>query len=213
MTATQSDKKFDGQGPASDRDKGCLFIVSAPSGAGKSTLCRAARDRFPDLVYSISFTTRTPRPGEENGVDYCFISRSEFETKIRQGEWAEWAKVHDHYYGTSAALLNQHLEEGRSVLLDIDVEGTRQILKRFPESISVFIMAPSIEVLRHRLEKRGTDDAEAINRRLANAEKEIAHKNLYRYVIVNDHLNQAIEAFCSIIARHQPALKNQSRLP
>lgn len=186
--------------------KASLFIVSAPSGAGKSTLCRAARARFPGLVYSISFTTRPPRPGEKNGVDYFFISRSEFEEKIRQDQWAEWAKVHDHYYGTSAGFLYQHLAEGRPVLLDIDVEGARQILKRFPDSITIFIMPPSREVLRQRLEKRGTDDPGAIDKRLANAEKEMRHQNRYRYVIVNEKLDEAIEAFCGIIARHQPDL-------
>ncbi len=184
--------------------KASLFIVSAPSGAGKSTLCRAARARFPELVYSVSFTTRPARPGEKDGVDYHFISRPEFEEKIRQGEWAEWAKVHDHYYGTSAVLLKQHLAEGRPVLLDIDVEGARQIVKRFPDSITIFIMPPSREVLRQRLEKRGTDDPDAINKRLANAEKEMSHKNRYRYVIVNEQLDEAVEAFCGIIARHQP---------
>src|SRR6056297_1970374 len=100
--------------------KGCLFIVSAPSGAGKSTLCQAVRERFPDLVYSISFTTRPPRAGEKDGLDYFFISTAEFKKRIQQEDMAEWAKVHGHYYGTSASFLNQYLSAGRRVLLDID---------------------------------------------------------------------------------------------
>src|SRR6056297_1461094 len=182
--------------------KGCLFIVSAPSGAGKSTLCQAVRERFPDLVYSISFTTRSPRAGEKDGVDYFFISPSEFEARIGRGDWVEWAKVHGHYYGTSADFLNQQLSAGRRVLLDIDVAGAKQILNRFPESVTIFIMPPSLDALRRRLETRGTDDAESIEKRLVNAEKEIAEKDFYRHVIVNDRLDAAIDAFCDIIARY-----------
>ena len=184
--------------------KGCLFIVSAPSGAGKSTLCQAVRERFPDLVYSISFTTRAPRVGEEDGVDYFFISTAEFEKRIQQEDMAEWAKVHGHYYGTSASFLNQYLSAGRRVLLDIDVEGTRQIIKLFPDSVTIFIMPPSLGVLRERLEKRGADDPEAINKRLAAAKAEIAQKDLYQHIIVNDQLDDAIEAFCDIISRYPP---------
>lgn len=185
--------------------KGCLFIVSAPSGTGKSTLCQAARKRFPDLVYSISFTTRPPRAGEEDGVDYFFITRPDFENRIQQGDWVEWAKVHGHYYGTSAGFLNQQLSAGRRILLDIDVVGAKQILARFPESVTIFIMPPSLDELRRRLEKRGAEDAESIEKRLINAEKEIARKDRYRYVIVNDKLDEAIEEFCDIISRYPPA--------
>ena len=181
---------------------GCLFIVSAPSGAGKSTLCQAVRERLPDLVYSISFTTRAPRVGEEDGLDYFFISTAEFEKRIQQEDMAEWAKVHGHYYGTSASFLNQYLSAGGRVLLDIDVEGTRQIIKLFPDSVTIFIMPPSLGVLRERLEKRGTDDPETIKKRLTAAEAEIAQKDLYRHVIVNDQLDDATRAFCDIISRY-----------
>lgn len=198
MTENSKDKS-----PAQSH-KGSLFIVSAPSGAGKSTLCQAACERFPDLVYSISFTTRAPRTGEKDGVDYFFISTAEFEKRIQQGDWAEWAKVHGHYYGTSASFLNRHLSSGRRVLLDIDVQGARQILKQFPDSVTIFIMPPAVEVLRERLEKRGGDDPEIIKKRLRAAEAEIAQKNLYQHVIVNDQLDEAVAAFCDIISRHPP---------
>ncbi len=184
--------------------KGRLFIVSAPSGAGKSTLCQAARKQFPELVYSISFTTRAPRTGEKHGVDYFFISKAEFEKRIQQGDWAEWANVHGHYYGTSASFLNQQLSSGQRVLLDIDVQGARQILKQFPESVTIFIMPPALEVLRERLEKRGGDDPETIKKRLDAAEAEIAQKELYQHVIVNDRLDKAVAEFCDIISCHPP---------
>ena len=185
-------------------NNGCLFIVSAPSGAGKSTLCQAALKRFPDLVYSISATTRPPRPGEEDGVDYFFISRAEFENRIQQGDWVEWAEVYGHYYGTSAEFLHQQLSAGRRVLLDIDVAGTKQILKRFPDSVTIFIMPPSLEALRQRLKKRGADDAQTIEKRLVAAEQEMARRDLYRHVIVNDQLDTAVAAFCDIISRYSP---------
>ena len=110
---------------SSEKKPGFLFIISAPSGAGKSTLCDAVLDRFPDLVYSVSYTTRLPRIGEKNGVDYHFIAKDEFEKGIGRHRWAEWAEVHDHYYGTSADFLNEELSVGRDILLDIDIQGTR----------------------------------------------------------------------------------------
>lgn len=192
---------------AQAEERGRLFIVSAPSGAGKSTLCRAVKSRYPQLTYSISFTTRPPRPGDVDGEDYHFIGKQEFEKRIRQGEWAEWAVVHGHYYGTSARELERSLKSGRPVLLDIDVDGTRQILEHFPASITIFILPPSMTELERRLIKRGTDDMSAIRKRLSNAEKEIARKHRYRYIIVNEVLSEAVEEFCAIIEKHQPKLR------
>ena len=183
--------------------KGVLFIVSAPSGAGKTTLCQALRHRYPDLLYSISHTTRTPRPGEQNGVDYFFTSPGEFKQGIRNRFWAEWAEVHGNFYGTSAAFLKQGLANGHGVLLDIDVQGTRQILTRFPDSVTIFIMPPSINELKARLEKRGTDDPRVVARRLENAEKEIAQRQLYRHVIVNDDLAQATADLIALFAPYR----------
>ena len=184
-------------------DKGVLFIVSAPSGAGKTTLCQALRHRYPDLLYSISHTTRSPRPGEQNGVDYFFTSPGKFKQGIRNGFWAEWAEVHGNFYGTSAAFLEQSLAAGKGVLLDIDVQGTRQILERFPDSVTIFIMPPSINALKARLVKRGTDDQAVIARRLENAEKEIAQRQIYQHVIINDDLAQAKADFIALFAMYR----------
>ncbi len=182
---------------------GLLFILSAPSGAGKSTLCRAVRDRFPDILYSISYTTRPPRKGEQNGVDYHFISDDEFEKGIVRGRWAEWAKVHDNYYGTSADQLNRALAHGQTILLDIDVQGMRQIVKRHPAGITIFIMPPSLETLRHRLESRRTDSPEIIATRLKNAQKEMAQKDLYRHVVTNDQLTDAVAELIGIFEKYR----------
>ncbi len=182
---------------------GLLFILSAPSGAGKSTLCRAVRDRFPDILYSISYTTRPPRKGEQNGVDYHFISDDEFEKGIVRGRWAEWAKVHDNYYGTSADQLNRALAHGQTILLDIDVQGMRQIVKRYPAGITIFIMPPSLETLRHRLETRRTESPEIIAVRLKNAQKEMAQKDLYRHVVTNDQLTDAVAELIGIFEKYR----------
>ena len=179
--------------------EGCLLILSAPSGTGKTTLCRIIKQRFPELVYSVSYTTRPPRSGEIDGVDYFFIDKAEFQKKITAGQWAEFAEVHGNYYGTSAVLLDHHLQKGDCILLDIDVAGTRQILQRYPDSMTIFIMPPSMPELRHRLERRGTDSPETIEKRLKNAESEIAAKGLYRHVIVNDRLEDAVKNLSSLI--------------
>ena len=136
-----------------NQNRGHLFILSAPSWTGKSTLCRALLAHFPDLQYSVSHTTRTPRKGECEGRDYRFISLPEFEQMIGQGKWAEWATVHGNYYGTSADDIEKHLSAGRDVLLDIDVQGAAQILKRYPDSVPIFIMPPSMAELKERIEK------------------------------------------------------------
>ncbi len=180
-------------------EKGCLFILSAPSGTGKSTLCKRILSRFPDMRYSVSYTTRPPRAGETEGADYHFISREEFERRIREGRWAEWAEVHGNYYGTSADLLEADLAAGRDILLDIDVNGARQIREKFPESVAVFIMPPSMEALAHRLEKRSSEPPEMIADRLNAAEKEIACSSEYTHVIVNDELETAAAELIELI--------------
>lgn len=176
-----------------------LFVVSAPSGAGKTTLCEAARQRLPHLIYSVSSTTRAPREGEREGQDYFFVTPAQFREGIDTGQWAEWAKVHDHYYGTSARFLEAHLRAGRDVLMDIDVQGAEQILRRYPQAVTIFIMAPSMAALRRRLVDRGLDSPETIAKRLKNAEGEMARKGMYRHVVVNDHLEAAIDRFVSIL--------------
>ncbi len=178
---------------------GRLFILSAPSGAGKTTLCQAVLRHFPDMLYSVSHTTRSPRPGETRGIDYHFIAKDEFRQLIESGEWAEWAKVHGNYYGTSATFLNQGLAAGQDILLDIDVQGMMKILKRYPSSITVFIRPPSLETLRKRLESRGGDRPDVIEIRMTNAKAEMAQSHRYRHVIVNDDLELATRELILLI--------------
>jgi guanylate kinase len=183
-----------------------LFIISAPSGAGKTTLCQALLKKFPDFVYSISYTTRPPRGNEKNGKDYFFIEKEAFEKKLKQDYWAEWANVHGYFYGTSREFLDYYLAEGRNILLDIDVQGTRQILEYYPNSVTIFVMPPSLEILRVRLESRGTDSMEVIERRLKDAEKEIKQRHIYRHVIVNDKLNETIDRLSSLVEMYRGGL-------
>lgn len=182
---------------------GHLFIISAPSGGGKTTLCRAVIDRVPDMLFSVSYTTRKPRKVEQAGLDYYFISRDDFEKGIANGKWAEWAKVHGCFYGTSAEFLDNSLADGNDILLDIDVQGTIQLLERYPDSITVFILPLSFDILKKRLEARAYDSQESITERLANAEKEMAKKDIYRHVIVNDKLSEAVEELISIIEKYR----------
>ncbi|MFO7666632.1 MAG: guanylate kinase [Desulfobacterales bacterium] len=196
ITADKNDK-------TTQSKAGRLFIISAPSGAGKTTLCSALMNHFDDMVYSISYTTREPRKEEKDGVDYHFISKEYFEKQIAEGNWAEWAKVHGNYYGTSAVFLDKAIASGNDILLDIDVEGTKQIIGRYPDSITIFIMPPSLDILRFRMDSRGADSNEVIERRMTNAEKEISQRSFYKHVIVNDNLSQAVAELISIIEMYR----------
>jgi len=180
-----------------------LFILAAPSGAGKTTLCREVLKWFSDMLYSVSYTTRQLRIGEQEGLDYHFITTSDFENGIAAGKWAEWALVHGNYYGTSLDFLDKGLADSRDILLDIDVQGTRQILEHYPDSVAIFIQPPSLEVLQQRLLARGTDSADSIAVRLQNAEKEMAQQDLYHHVIVNDELSKAVSELISIIENYR----------
>ena len=181
--------------------KGTLFVISAPSGAGKTTLCRRLLNHFPDILYSISYTTRDLRAGETDGKDYHFISRQTFKKKLDLDYWAEWARVHGHYYGTSAAFLSDSLAKGRDILMDIDVQGAIQILDRFPDAVTIFIMPPSMGALEQRLDSRGTDSRATIKKRMRNAVREMEQKNRYRHVIVNDDLEKTADALIAIVKR------------
>lgn len=196
--AVARDKRAPSASPAF---KAGLFVVSAPSGAGKTTLCNRIRREFPDLAYSISHTTRPPRQGEQEGRDYFFITPEAFRKRIEQDEWAEWAQVHDNYYGTSRDFIADRLKRGTPLLLDIDVQGARQIRKAYPDAVTIFIKAPSLAVLESRLRGRGTDSDAVIARRLENAVKEMADEPLYRYAVVNDDLETAARELANIIAR------------
>jgi len=180
-------------------NKGTLFIISAPSGAGKTTLCQAVLKKFKHMKYSISYTAREPRGNEKNGVEYFFISKEEFIKGIESGKWAEWAEVHGNYYGTSSEILNQAIDAGQNILLDIDVQGKYKILKNYPDAVTIFIMPPDFESLRVRMESRGTDKPEIIDRRMKNAITEIAQKHTYRHIIVNDNLDKALMELTSLI--------------
>ena len=182
---------------------GNLFVISAPSGAGKTTLCARLLEHYPDIQYSISYTTRSPRPNEKNGEDYYFITKEDFLEKQHQDYWAEWARVHDHFYGTSTDLLTNRLVKGHDVLMDIDVQGAIQIRDRFTEAITIFIMPPSMEVLQQRLNRRGTDNQAIIEKRLKNAIREIEQKDLYRHVIVNDDLEIATNELIGIVQSYR----------
>ncbi len=185
---------------------GNLIIISGPSGVGKTTLYKALLKRFPDMLYSVSYTTRKPRYGEQDGVDYRFIPEIDFEKNIETGKWTEWAEVHGHYYGTSADFLNKGLTSGYDILLDIDIQGTIQILKHFPDSITIFLLPPSMGALKNRLRLRGSDSESVIEKRLLNAKKEVEKKDIYRYVVINDRLTDATEKLISIIEKERLAV-------
>ncbi len=182
-------------------NKGHLFIVSGPSGAGKSTVLSVILKNRPQLRYSISYTTRPPRGEEQDGVDYYFVSKASFLDKIDGGELAEWAEVHGHFYGSSCKFLDDCLVSGQDVLLDIDVEGARKLYAKYPEAILIFIAPPSMEELKKRLTNRGTDSREVVERRLKNAEAEMAAAGDYHHVIVNDDISGAASEVEAIIRK------------
>lgn len=182
-----------------NRRRGTLLVVSAPSGAGKTTLCREVRSVVPDLAYSVSYTTRAPRPGEMEGVDFHFVSEALFREMMAGNEFAEWAVVHGNLYGTSARTLEQALGAGRDILLDIDTQGARQLQSRYPEAVLIFVVAPSIKELDQRLRERRSDAPQDISRRLARAREEIASWREYDYLIVNRDLKEAVEQLAHII--------------
>jgi guanylate kinase len=181
------------------RRRGTLFVVSAPSGAGKTTLCHDLRERVPDLAYSISFTTRAPRPGEVNGRDFHFVDADRFQRLHEEGAFAEWAAVHGNLYATSATALEAALAGGRDVLLDIDTQGADQLRARYAEAVLVFVVAPSLADLEQRLHERRSDAEGEIARRLRRAREEIAMWRQYHYLIVNRDLKEAVEQLAAIV--------------
>lgn len=181
--------------------RGKLFVISGPSGAGKGTLRRELFKALPELVYSVSVTTRKPRIGEINGVDYFFISPAEFERMRDNGELIEWAEVHGNLYGTPKAFVEERLKEGKSVVLEIDVQGALQIKRRFPEAILIFILPPSQEELSLRLKGRGTESPEELELRLKNASLEMNRRELYDYAVVNDDVKRASSELIDIVRK------------
>jgi len=181
--------------------QGTLYIVSAPSGAGKSSLINALLEKNPTyaMKVSVSHTTRGMRPGEEDGVHYHFIEKTQFETLIEKGEFLEYAEVFGNYYGTSRVWIEETLEKGIDVFLDIDWQGARQIRQQMPAAKSIFILPPSNGELERRLTTRGQDSAEVVAKRMSEAKSEISHYNEYDYVIVNDDFDAALVDFKAII--------------
>ena len=179
--------------------QGIIFILSAPSGAGKTTLYNGLRQAYPEIKLSVSCTTRARRRGEISGRDYRFITAREFEELERRGEFAEWARVHDYFYGTPKRPLDRAIGAGRDILLDIDVQGACKIKLAYPSAVSIFLLPPSLGELKRRLATRGTDDKEIIRRRLANARGEIGEIIHYDYYVVNRDVSAAVEVLSAIV--------------
>lgn len=192
---------------------GTLYIISAPSGAGKSSLVNALIKRLPFVYLSISHTTRAMRPGEIEGEHYHFVSKDEFLAMVNQGDFLEHAQVFDNYYGTSQVWVQQQLDAGHDVILEIDWQGAQQIRQKMPEvTQGIFILPPSREALQERLEKRAQDSAETIARRMRDATSEMSHYPEYDYLVVNDDFYKALDELCSVfIANRLTQEKQQQR--
>jgi guanylate kinase len=176
-----------------------VFIISAPSGSGKSTLVERLLAHFPGLMFSVSYTTRKPRGTERNGENYCFVSRTEFEAMIDAGEFLEWAEVFGNYYGTHRSILDEARTQGKDLVLDIDVQGARQLKSKIPEAVTVFILAPSKQILEQRLRARGEDRDDVIERRLREAAEEIRNYCAYDYVLINQDLAESDAVLSGIV--------------
>jgi guanylate kinase len=178
----------------------CVFVITGPSGVGKGTLIRGLMERLPALELSVSATTRSPRPGEQDGVDYHFLTREEFDRKVRAGEFVEHADYAGRSYGTLRSELEERVHAGKPVVLEIEVQGARQVRASVPDAVQVFIAPPSLEELRTRLIGRGTDDPEGVERRLRVAAEELKAQPEFAHVVVNDRLQDALEQLTAVLA-------------
>ncbi|WP_378952114.1 guanylate kinase [Pelosinus sp. sgz500959] len=179
--------------------QGILIVLSGPSGAGKGTICQELLRSDPELNYSISATTRAPRVGEQNGVNYWFVSHAEFQQMIEKDELLEWAEVYGNFYGTPYQHIAELLNNGKDVVLEIDTQGATQIKKKFPQGVCIYIVPPSLDELAKRIHKRGTDSLENIKTRLGSANDELTHVHNYHYVVVNDEVQRAAKKVAAII--------------
>lgn len=184
-------------------DKGHLFIISGPSGAGKGTLRKVLFQTVPGLVFSVSCTTRSPRQGEINGQDYHFIDEDSFQDLIDKGQFLEWAKVHGNYYGTLKKDIRKVLDEGKDVILEIDVQGAHQVRQNCEQAIMIFVAPPSMEELEERLRKRGTEDEEVLQVRLNNARGELGATSFFDHVVINDVFDRAVSELEQIIMSYK----------
>lgn len=185
--------------PQEPRRSGIIFVISAPSGAGKTSLCKELIDFFPSLRHSVSYTTRPPRSGEIDGVDYHFVTPERFREMVAEGAFAEWAEVHGNCYGTAFASLQAARQAGEDILLDIDCQGAEQLRRSLEHGVFVFILPPTLDELQRRLVGRNTDSDSVIARRIANARGEIAHAQRYDYLVVNDDFSLALEQLKAIL--------------
>lgn len=193
--------------------KGLLILISGPSGTGKGTVCDLLRKNHPEISYSISATTRQPRPGEQDGVNYYFYDKEKFRQMIDAGELLEWAEVYGNYYGTPRQKVLDRLNAGEDILLEIDTQGALNVMKAVPEGLFIFLLPPSLEELANRLKGRGTETEESLQRRLGAAVDEIKIAHNYRYVVVNDKVEAAEKAIAGIIeAEHHRTDLNEELL-
>src|SRR4030095_392541 len=188
-------------------NRGKLFVIAAPSGAGKTSLVRALMERRPALRFSISYTTRKQRPTERDGHDYFFVDKPQFERMVAAGEFLEHARVFDNYYGTSQAQVEQLLDQGQDVLLEIDWQGAQQIRRALPECRSIFVLPPSRTALEQRLRNRGTDSDEVIARRLRDSLADLSHWNEFDYIVVNDDFARATGELQAVVSGHGEHLR------
>ena len=186
-----------------------IIIISAPSGSGKTTIVDRLQEKMPELRRLVSYTTRQQREGEINEKEYLFISEEEFKEKIAKGALLEWEEVFGNYYGSSEEQLNEALEKGEDVVLSIDVKGARQVRKKFPESVSIFIMPPAIEELASSLKKRNNDEEGEVSVRLKEAKREMSAADEYDYLVVNEELDKAIEDVQAIIESERKSRKER----
>jgi guanylate kinase len=178
-----------------------VFVITGPSGVGKGTLIRGLLERLPELELSVSATTRQPRPGERDGVDYHFMSEDEFERHVRAGDFLEHAAYSGNRYGTLRSELERRLEAGVPLVLEIEVQGARQVRAAMPDAVAVFIAPPSLDALRTRLVGRGTDTADQVDQRMRTAERELETQSEFEHVVVNDRLEEATDALVGIVRR------------
>ena len=192
--------------------RGTLFVVSSPSGGGKGTIIRHVLDVVPNLSYSVSFTTRAPRPGEEHGREYFFVNRNVFDEMVAAGEFLEWACVHGNYYGTAKNQILAETAAGADIILEVDVQGAASVRQLLMDSVSVFILPPSLEVLRTRLIARGTDSPAELEIRLRNAPEELKQYSAFDYVIINDEIERAASQLAAIIHAERARCMRQESL-